>query len=79
MLVTSGRVSHEMVVKASHLGIPLIASLTSPTNLAVQASEQAGITLVGYLRSKTFEVYTHPERLQIPDSADSGSATTGQA
>lgn len=65
ILVTSGRVSTEMVLKAARLGIFLIASRTSPTSLAVELSEQAGITLIGYLRSKTFEVYTHPERLHL--------------
>lgn len=75
ILVTSGRVSTEMVLKAARLGISLIASRTSPTSLAVEVSEQAGITLVGYLRSKTFEVYAHPERLQIK-SPDVLSATS---
>lgn len=65
ILVTSGRISTEMVIKAARLGISLIASRTSPTSLAVEVSERAGITLVGYLRRKTFEVYTHPEGLQM--------------
>ncbi len=65
MLVTSGRVSTEMVAKAAGLGIALIASRTSPTDLAVRLCREAGITLIGYLRGKTFEVYTHPERIDL--------------
>ncbi|WP_305043844.1 formate dehydrogenase accessory sulfurtransferase FdhD, partial [Geoalkalibacter sp.] len=63
LLVTSGRVSTEMVAKAARLGIALIASRTSPTDKAIELAEQAGITLVGYLRGESFEVYCHAERL----------------
>lgn len=66
MLVTSGRVSTEMVAKAARLGIALIASRTSPTDKAVELAEQAGITLAGYVRGESFEVYCHAERLQPP-------------
>ncbi len=66
MLVTSGRVSTEMVAKAARLGIALIASRTSPTDMAIRMSEEAGITLVGYLRGESFEVYSHAEALAAP-------------
>ena len=62
-LVTSGRVSTEMVAKAIQLGISLIASRTSPTDMAVKMCEEAGITLIGYLRVSKFNIYSHPERL----------------
>ena len=65
MLVTSGRVSTEMVAKAARLGIGLIASLTSPTDKAVELCQQAGITLVGYLRGSSMEIYSHPQQLSI--------------
>ncbi|MBE0596556.1 MAG: formate dehydrogenase accessory sulfurtransferase FdhD [Desulfuromonadales bacterium] len=73
MLVTSGRVSTEMVAKAARLGIGLIASRTSPTDMAVQLSRQAGVTLIGYARGDAFDVYTHPERLVINLPAKAGS------
>jgi len=60
ILLTSGRVSSEMVTKAAVLGISLIASRTSPTDLAVRLAEQCGIALVGYLRGSGFNIYTHP-------------------
>ncbi len=65
MLVTSGRVSTEMVAKAARLGIALIASRTSPTDMAIRMCEQAGITLVGYLRGESFEVYAHPQGIAL--------------
>lgn len=68
MLVTSGRISTEMIAKAARLGIALIASRTSPTALAVRMAEAAGITLIGYLRGENFELYSHPERLSLPGS-----------
>ncbi len=65
MLVTSGRVSSEMVAKAALLGITLIASRTSPTSMAIKIADAAGITLIGYVRAGRFDIYAHPERLQI--------------
>ncbi len=71
MLVTSGRVSTEMVAKAARLGIGLIASRTSPTDRAIELCEQAGITLVGYLRGSNMEIYSHPQQLLLSSpSAD---------
>lgn len=64
-LVTSGRVSSEMAAKAALLGVPLIASRTSPTDMAVTICSQAGITLVGYVRGGRFTVYSHPELIAI--------------
>ncbi len=63
-LVTSGRVSTEMVVKAALMGISLIASRTSPTDMAINLCEQAGICLVGYVRGGSFNVYSHPEGIE---------------
>ena len=65
LLVTSGRVSAEMAVKAARLGIAHIASRTSPTDVAIRICAEAGITLVGYLRGGRFIVYAHHERLAI--------------
>jgi FdhD protein len=62
-LFTSGRISTEMVTKAALLGVTLIASRTSPTDLAVKLAKEAGITLVGYLRASGFNVYTYPETI----------------
>ncbi|GFE61791.1 formate dehydrogenase accessory sulfurtransferase FdhD [Geobacter sp. AOG2] len=63
LLVTSGRISTEMAAKAALLGITLMASRTSPTDMAITICEQAGITLIGYVRGGKFTVYSHPEAL----------------
>lgn len=63
VLVASGRVSSEMAAKAGSLGISVIASRTSPTDLAVRICRELGITLVGYVRGRRFNVYTHPVRI----------------
>lgn len=63
-LVTSGRVSTEMVAKASLMGISVIASRTSPTDMAIKLCDQAGICLVGYVRGGSFTVYSHPEMIE---------------
>jgi FdhD protein len=63
LLVTSGRISTEMAAKAALLGITLIASRTSPTDMAITMCEQAGITLIGYVRGNKFTVYSHPEAI----------------
>ena len=66
ILVTSGRISSEMVAKATVLGIAVIASRTSPTDLAVRMAEELGIVIIGYARGGRFNLYTHPERIAVP-------------
>ena len=63
ILVTSGRVSSEMAAKAATLGIALVASRTSPTDMAIRMCHEAGITLVGYARAGRFNLYSHPWRI----------------
>ncbi len=64
ILLTTGRISSEMMFKARRMNVPLVASRTSPTDLSVQRAEEWNITLVGYLRPERMQVYTHPERLR---------------
>jgi FdhD protein len=63
ILLTSGRVSSEMMRKAAIMQVPVIASLTSPTHLAVTLARDLDITLAGYVRGTHFTVYTRPDRL----------------
>jgi FdhD protein len=63
ILVTSGRASYEMVTKAIRVGIPVAASVSSPTALAVQLAEDRGVTLIGYLRGGRMNIYTHEDRV----------------
>lgn len=64
ILVTSGRASYEMASKAIRVGIPIVASVSAPTALAVQLAEDRGLTLIGYLRGGKMNVYTHGARLE---------------
>ena len=57
ILLSTGRVSSEMLLKASRMAVPLVASRTSPTEMAVALAEQLGITVVGYLRQDSLNVY----------------------
>jgi len=77
ILVTSGRVSTELVAKASLLGIEVIASRTSPTDMAVRMADEAGITLIGYVKSDRFKVYSHPEGLSVASHKGKIAGVTG--
>jgi FdhD protein len=57
ILLSTGRVSSEMLLKAARMGVPLVASRTSPTEMAVGLAEQLGITVVGYVRPDSLNLY----------------------
>jgi FdhD protein len=63
LLLTTGRVSSEIVLKCARSGVPIIISRSAPTSLAVELAERFGITLAGFVRGKRMNVYTKPERI----------------
>lgn len=63
VLLTTGRVSSEMLLKAAEMQAPLVVSRTSPTERAISLAAGLGIALVGYARGGRLSVYSHPERL----------------
>lgn len=64
-VVSTGRASYEFVTKSARFRVPVVASMSSPTSLAVELAERLGLTLVGYLRADRFMVYTRPERIRL--------------
>jgi FdhD protein len=67
-VVVTSRASYELVQKTAAAGIPLLAAVSRPTSLAIQLAEKANITLVGLLRGRSANVYSHPARLGFPPS-----------
>ena len=63
ILMVSGRTSFEIIQKALLARIPCIAAISAPSSLAIELAERANITLIGFLRNHTMNVYTHPERI----------------
>jgi FdhD protein len=63
LLVTSGRVSSEILSKAAKRKIPLLISKSAPTNLGVKLADELGITLIGFVRENRMNVYTHSWRV----------------
>ncbi len=63
IMLSTGRVSYEMTVKAAKSRIPMVASRSAATDLSAQIADELGITLVGYARGGKILVYTHPERI----------------
>jgi len=63
ILMVSGRTSFEIIQKALLARIPCIAAISAPSSLAVELANQSGITLIGFLRDHSMNVYTHPERI----------------
>jgi len=68
-LLVSGRGGFEIVQKALVAGVPLLASVSAPSSLAVQLARELGLTLVGFLRGQRFIIYAGEERLGVSASA----------
>jgi len=66
VLMVSGRCGYEIVQKAVSAGIPVVASVSAPSSLAVAVAEDFGVTLVGFLRGRRCNVYAGRERLRLP-------------
>ena len=65
IVLVSGRASFELVQKAAVAGAPILCAVSAPSDLAVEAAERLGQTLIGFLRGDGFNVYSHPERIDL--------------
>lgn len=65
MAALSGRLSYEMALKAARVGIPLVASVSAPTDLSLRLMRDLGLTLVAFCRPPRATVYTHPRRVTL--------------
>jgi FdhD protein len=63
VLLVSGRLSFELVVKALSVGVPIVAAISAPSSLAVEVGDAHGMTIVGFLRAAAANVYCGEERL----------------
>ena len=63
ILITTGRISSEMLQKAARLETPILISRTSPSSLSIEMAERYGITLIGYARTHRFNVYSNSQRV----------------
>jgi FdhD protein len=71
LLLSTGRISSEMLLKAARMGVPVVASRTSPTEMAVALAEQLGITVCGYVRPDGLNIYAGDAIvLDVPVGAD---------
>ncbi len=66
ILLTTGRISSEMLQKSARIGAGIIISRTSPSSMSVTLAQKWGITIIGYARRTSFRIYTHPYRIIQP-------------
>ena len=70
VLMVSGRASFELTQKALMAGIPLLAAVSAPSSLAAELADEAGLTLVGFLRGDSMVVYARPDRVTNAGAAE---------
>ena len=62
-ILTTGRLPGDMVIKVARMGVPIIASRTAPISSGIECAQNTNLTLIGFVRGKRMNIYTHPERI----------------
>jgi FdhD protein len=74
VLMVSGRVSFEIVQKAGVAGIPIVCAVSAPSDLAIEAANRLGVTVVGFLRGDGFNLYANDARIDLRDLMSTSAA-----
>jgi len=65
ILITTGRISSEILIKTAKMGIPLLASRSAPTDLAVKHAQELGVTIAAFVRNQRMNIYSYPDRVRL--------------
>ena len=65
VMMVSGRLGFEIAQKAAVAGVPIVASISAPSSLAIELAEEFAMTTIGFLRGRSMNVYTHRERVRV--------------
>ncbi len=65
LLLLSGRISFELIRKACRMQCPVVAAIGAPSSMAIELAELTGITLVGFIKKQSFNVYTHFQKIDL--------------
>jgi len=69
VIVFSGRISSEILLKAAKMGCPILVGVSAPTDLALKLAEELGVTVVGFARQNRMNIYTCPQRITLLEQA----------